>query len=58
MLVGEQAYADFQRLLIEPLGLNVFAADVEDRSQVIVALRGLGAVVREQAAADLQRLLE
>ena len=57
MVVGEQAAADLQRLLVQRLGLGVLPLGIEVEGQVVVAVGGVGMVVGEQAAADLQRLL-
>ena len=57
VVVGEQAAADLECLLVQRLGLGVFPLGVEVGRQVVVALGGVGVVVGEQAAVDLQRLL-
>ena len=57
VVVGEQAAADLQRLLVQRLGLGVLPLGVEVARQVVVARGGVGVVVGEQAAVDLQRLL-
>ena len=56
MVVGEQAAVDLQRLLEQRLGLGVLPKAVEAGSQVAVACGGVGMLIREQAAADFQRL--
>ncbi len=58
MVIGEQAAADLQRLLVQRLGLGVLPLRVKVGRQVVVAVGGVGVVVGEQAAADLQRLLK
>ena len=58
MVVGEQAAADLQRLLVQRLGLGVLPLGAEVGRQVVVASGGVGVVVGEQSAVDLQRLLE